>query len=305
MCWVGERRQVQQHERELERPPRPVRRLVGRLDGGVQLQRAVAAAGLAGERVDSLLPHRVVGEPERLGDVGIRQARDPGPDPPERDPRLGDVLACLRLMTREARRRVVDPALLRIDPRRVRVRQRREQLRQLRVAGLAERLHVQRRQRGSERLADRRIGEIGRAGGVCARHLLRRHRRRLEPHPAIRPARRDRRLHADAMPDRQLDGVAVQHLEPRQLGAIDLGREPDRIDRPPHEHRLARRMLDRQRRLAQPPRHRPATVRELPVDEKQRHQPLPAAVAHEPANHHLRLGRIGRERGSRHPVQRS
>ena len=30
-----------------------------------------AAAGLAGERVDSLLPHRMVGEAERLGDVGI------------------------------------------------------------------------------------------------------------------------------------------------------------------------------------------------------------------------------------------
>ena len=74
---VGERRQVQQHERELERPPRPVARLVGRLDGGVQLERAVAAAGLAGERVDSLLPHRVVGEPERLGDIGIRQAAIP------------------------------------------------------------------------------------------------------------------------------------------------------------------------------------------------------------------------------------
>ena len=99
------------------------------------------------------------------------------------------------------------------------------------------------------------------------------------------------------MPDRQLDGVAVEHLEPSQLGAIDLGREPDRIDRPPHEHRLARRMLDHQRRLAQPPRHRPATVRKLAVDEKQRHQSLPAPVAHEPANHHLRLGRIGRERG--------
>ena len=81
MRWVGQRRQVQQHERELERPPRPVRRQVRRRDRVVQLQRVVVAARLARERMDPLLPHRMVGEPERLGHIRVGSARDPGPDP--------------------------------------------------------------------------------------------------------------------------------------------------------------------------------------------------------------------------------
>ena len=102
---VGQRRDAQQHERELERPPRPVARHV---DRGERVARGSArrsrAPPLDGDGVDALLPHRLVGEAERVERVGIgaheldacarsrrrpcgRRPARPGPSP--RDPPAG------------------------------------------------------------------------------------------------------------------------------------------------------------------------------------------------------------------------
>ena len=47
----------------------------------VKLERRVLAAQLAGDRVDALLPHRVVGKAKRLGHVGLDKRVDPRSDP--------------------------------------------------------------------------------------------------------------------------------------------------------------------------------------------------------------------------------
>ena len=110
---VRERGQVQQHERQLERPPRAIPHGIRRRDRGVQLQRRVLAARLGRDRVDPLLPHRVIGEPKRGRHIRVGQRCDSGSHPPERDPRDIEVVARLlsvRSETLPMARRSAPPA---------------------------------------------------------------------------------------------------------------------------------------------------------------------------------------------------
>ena len=118
-----------------------------------------------------------------------------------------------------------------------------------------------------EVLGQRRVG---------ARNLLRRHRLGLDPHAAARRVRRLDRVHADAVPDSQLDAVAVQHLEPRELVAIDLRRQ---LAPPaPSAARTPARRPDA-RPPATPGSSQRGTERPpslvLGIDEEQRHQRWP------------------------------
>ena len=74
---LGDARQVEQHEGELERPPRAVGGLVHLVERG----RAPGAHGFRLQRVDALLPHRAVGKPEAGQCMGVAlQQHDAGLD---------------------------------------------------------------------------------------------------------------------------------------------------------------------------------------------------------------------------------
>src|SRR5271154_7070174 len=76
MARIREGRQIQQHERQLERAPGPVGWLIGLGDRIREGQLLVGTPSFASDGVYSLTPHREVREPERLGHVWIAQSRD-------------------------------------------------------------------------------------------------------------------------------------------------------------------------------------------------------------------------------------
>ena len=76
-CW-----QVHQHECELEWSPRPVRLSKNRLLGIGEGEIGSTVPLESDQRVDALLPHRVIGKRERLGDDAASANQvDPGAQP--------------------------------------------------------------------------------------------------------------------------------------------------------------------------------------------------------------------------------
>jgi hypothetical protein len=157
--------QVEQEERQLERPPAPVTDLVDLLQRRLEIQVGLTPAALGGQGVDPLPPHRVVGEPERLGGQRVSgEQLDAAPDT------LGGRGALIQGATGgglepvKLRRRVADPRLLPADPGHVGVDQRQQPAGELLVR--------RGRQDGHVEGHTGQLGHIGDGRRVSARYLV-------------------------------------------------------------------------------------------------------------------------------------
>jgi hypothetical protein len=158
---VGQRRQVEQDERELERIPAPDGRDVDRLGVG----RLAAPHALCEDRPHPLLPHRAVHESEGLGGLWVSvqdgQARLYAR---ERFGAAGDGLCRDVLVPFEPGSSLSDAAALALDPRAVRAGERTQPGAELPRLDFREGLHVQQDLRERRDIVRRRRGHLGDVG---------------------------------------------------------------------------------------------------------------------------------------------
>ena len=232
---VGQRRQAQQDEGELERPPRAVLDDVGGGDGLRQRQTGVGSAPADGDGVDALLPHGLVGEPEGVERVGVfahqldAAAHGVGHSAGfvERGP--GRVLVAF-----ETGLGVGGAIGLGVEPVPVAVGQRQQSLLELVGLQLGQRLHV-----GDQ------TGELGNRlglGGDSAPHLVAGQHRGADPGGSAAPGPAAAAgvglvpFDADSVAHGQLDPIPVLHVEDRPFGPLGLGHVGGRVqDRLPAE----------------------------------------------------------------------
>ena len=231
---IGERRDAQQDERQLERPPRPVGGLVGVPDSIAQTQLGVRASGFDSDGVDALFPHGLVSEPERVESVGVAAHKlDPNRDSLRGLLSPGDDLPHGHLMSAEPGVRVADPQQLTVEPCPIALSQRQQSRPQVSGLQLRQHSHVG-DQPGQLRCCVS-------AGGVSAPHLVAGDHRGGSAHSAAGIIRADLDVGADAVPDSKLHNVSVLQVELRYLGLLRnrTGRRPGDDLAPAQKHRRA------------------------------------------------------------------
>lgn len=273
MVEVREPRQVQEDERELERIPAPVRRHVHALEA--HLFPATDTLGV--QRVDALLPHGTVEESEGSGGlrVGAQQCQA-GLDPPKRLAAAGHRLPRDVLVPGEPGRRVSSALGLAVDPLAIRRDETPELPREFLISGLGQLLHI-RDDVGESWYVDRRRG--GHAQDVGGGNDARR-----DPVRSI-GTERGLRVHADAVSDRELDVMAIDHRHRPVLGVhMRIVAAPSSAD----EDRRLVRSGHGDLGLEEPEPVAIWLLLLLAIDEKQRDDPVVALAAHQPLDCHVR-----------------
>ena len=275
----GDSRQVQEQEGQLERIPRPVG---GHVDGPF-VHRLVPPPLEREDRVDALLPHGEVGEPERLGGVLVLgEQGEPRLDAAEGLPAPPQGRLAGRLVQGHVGLLEVGQPLL--DPRRV-SRQQGPQLRwQLRRGRLTEFLHVH-NQTGHP-------GPVGAGGGRGAGHLVGGDHHGREPVGLVADALGTVGVEAHPMADAELDLMAVEHRHLLLLGeGHQVGLAGGLLARMALEDRPVVGGLDDQFGLEQPGAVPQLLRLGLTVDEEQRHAPEVLPFADQSL--HLNRGKFG------------
>lgn len=127
MCRIAQRGQVQQQERELERAPGPVMRLVFVKENLAGITGFVTAPGRSDPCVNALQMHRAVREPERGQGIRVPEHQlDPRLDPVSRPFRVNQCFHGLVRVLVEVLAILSDPRLRPPDPRPISGNQRQE-----------------------------------------------------------------------------------------------------------------------------------------------------------------------------------